>query len=144
MDSTGGELGHAALKIESNVEKQSLSDQSSRENVLFDSGGVAEKPHADIHSSASSSDGIKPLEKLDSHIVKVGDVKDGDEAYAHLPPHEQEIVKRQLHIPAVAVNFFTLFRYASRKDLTIIAVSAFCAIAGGAITPLMTVGALSY
>ena len=136
MDSTAGDLSHAAKELESTMEKQishSSADEISTNNV------VGEKQGLDSHSSGSSSEDLKPIEKPDSHIVTVRDVKEGEEAYAHLPPHEQEIVKRQLDIPTVTVTFKTLYRYATRNDLIIIFISAFCAIAGGAVMPLMTV-----
>ena len=138
MDSTGGDLNHAVKETEAEIErKQShdgLSDAVfSREPVMGD------KQEQDLHSSGSSSEDITKLEKLDSHIVKVPEVKKEDEAYQHLPPHEREIVKRQLDIPTVSVNYKTLYRYATKIDLIIIAVSSVCAIAGGAVMPLMTV-----
>ena len=137
MDSTAGDLAHAAKELDSNIEKQ-ISHSSSNKS-LSTHNIVQEKQELDPHSSGSSSEDLKPVEKLDSHIVKVHDVKEGDEAYAHLPPHEREIVKRQLHIPDVKVNFKTLFRYATRNDLIIIVISCISAIAGGAVLPLMTV-----
>lgn len=99
--------------------------------------GEKQDPHAS--SSGSSSHDDPALEKLDSKIVKVGEVKEGEEAYAHLPPDEKEIVKRQLDIPTVKVTFRTLYRYATLNDLIIVTISALCAITGGAVMPLMTV-----
>lgn len=90
-------------------------------------------------SSSASSDDIVKMQKLDSQIVKVNDVKEGEEAWAHLPPHEQEVIKRQLVVPDVKVNYKTLYRYATRNDLIIVAVSTVMAIAGGAAMPLMTI-----
>ena len=90
-------------------------------------------------SSGASSEDVIDMEKLDSKIIKINDVKEGEEAWAHLPPHEQEIIKRQLVVPEVKVNYKTLYRYATRNDLIIVAVSTLSAIAGGAVTPLMTV-----
>ena len=137
MDSTGGDLNHAAKEIEVNEEKQNTYtlDQraSSEENV------VGEKQEQDPSSSGSSSHDDPALAKLDSRLIKVGDVKEGEEAYAHLPEHEKEVVKRQLDIPAVKVTYWTLFRYATRNDIIILVISTFCAIAGGAVMPLMTV-----
>ena len=132
MDSTAGDLNHAAHEMEANIERQ-ISHSSSEKD------SVAEKQHMHTSSSGSSSHDDPALEKLDSKIVKVGEVKEGEEAYAHLPPHEKEIVKRQLDIPTVKVTFRTLYRYSTWNDLMIVAVSAFCAIAGGAVMPLMTV-----
>lgn len=138
MDSTGGDLSHAAKEIDAEIEKKQSHDGLS-DAVFSRETIVGEKQEQDLHSSGSSSEDITKLEKLDSHIVKVSEVKKEDEAYQHLPPHEREIVKRQLDIPTVSVTFRTLYRYATTVDLIIIAVSAVCAIAGGAVMPLMTV-----
>lgn len=138
MDSTAGDLNVAAKEVGANIEKQ-----LSRESHEDSSSGrdyVGEK-HA--QSSGSSLDDVAKLKEIDSHIVEVSEVKEGEEAYAHLPPHEKEIVKRQLDIPEVKVTFTTLYRYATRNDLIIVAISCICAIAGGAVMPLMTVSTLS-
>ena len=140
MDSTGGDLSHAAKEIEVNEEKQNTytleHSDSSGKNV------VGEKQEQDPSSSGSSSHDDPALAKLDSKVIKVGDLKQGEEAYAHLPEHEKEVVKRQLDIPSVKVTYWTLFRYATRNDIIILVVSTICAIAGGAVMPLMTVSRL--
>lgn len=138
MDSTGGDLGHAAQEVDLNIEKQSVpSSSNDRSSALNEV--VGEKQELDQHSSGSSSEDVTKIEKLDSRIIKVGEVKDGEEAYAHLPPHERDIVKRQLDIPPVTVTYKTLYRYATRNDILIVVISAICAIVGGAVMPLMTV-----
>ncbi len=138
MDSTGGDLGHAAQEVDLNIEKQSVRS-SSNERSSAPQAALGEKHELDQHSSGSSSEDVTKMEKLDSRIIKVGEVKDGDEAYAHLPLHEREIVKRQLDTPSVNVTYRTLYRYATTNDLLIVAISSICAIIGGAVMPLMTV-----
>ena len=98
-----------------------------------------EKLEHRIQSSGLSSQHSAPIEKLDSKIVDVRDAKEGEEAYAHLPEHEKEIIRRQLELPPIKVTFTTLYRYATRNDLIMIAVSSLGAIIGGAVMPLMTV-----
>lgn len=70
---------------------------------------------------------------------------DPDALFAHLPEHEKQILKNQLDGPDVKITYFGLFRYASRNDLLIMLVSAFCAIVAGAALPLFTLlfGALA-
>lgn len=136
MDSTAGDLNHAAKDLDEKVEEQTTHDFLGR---TTGGEGISAKQELDQHSSSSSSQDVVALEKLDSKIVKVGEVKEGEEAYAHLPPKEKEIVKRQLDIPAVTVTFKTLYRYSTRNDLLIIFISAIAAIGGGAVMPLMTV-----
>jgi len=137
MDSTGGDLNRAAKELDSNIERKI--SHSSSEAALSKKNIVDEKHEQDLSSSGSSSIDLKPIEKLDSHIIKINNAKEDDEAYAHLPPHEREIVKRQLDIPNVKVTYATLFRYATRNDIIIIVISCICAILGGAVMPLMTV-----
>lgn len=139
MDSTAGDLNHAARELDEKVEKQTSHNDGSRETDKEDIPAKHEyDPQSSSYSSSSSQD-VTALEKLDSRIVKVGEVKEGEEAYAHLPPHEKEIVKRQLDLPPVTVTFKTLYRYATRNDLLIVFISALAAIGGGAVMPLMTV-----
>ena len=59
--------------------------------------------------------------------------------FSHLPDHEAEVLMRQVVTPEVKQGVGMIYRYASRNDLLIIAVSAVCAIASGAALPLMTV-----
>ena len=143
MDSTAGDLNSAARDIGANIEKQLSQDLLDEKESGRDIIGEKYEQEQEPHSSGSSSDGIEHLKEIDSHIIKVQEVKDGDEAYAHLPPHEKEIIKRQLHMPEITVTFKTLYRYATRIDLIIIAISSICAITGGAVMPLMTVSTLS-
>ena len=140
MDSTGGDLAHAAKEIDEKVEERSL---HSLEHEKSSPNVVAEKHEEEIKSSGSSSENSLAVEKLDS-VIQVKDVKDGDAAYAHLPEHEREIVKRQLEIPPIKVSFLTLYRYATRNDILIIIISALCSIIGGAVMPLMTVSDEAY
>lgn len=60
--------------------------------------------------------------------------------FDHLPDHEASILRRQIETPnREDVTWRTLFRFASRQDLVVIAVSSICAIAAGAAVPLNTV-----
>lgn len=93
-------------------------------------------------SSHSSTDDTRiatgNLEKADSKVLQVTD-QSSDDPYAHLPEHEALILKRQVITPEVKAGVATLYRYSTRFDLFIMAISAVCAIAGGAALPLMTV-----
>jgi ATP-binding cassette subfamily B (MDR/TAP) protein 1 len=87
------------------------------------------------HATPVSSRDHSALEKADSHAVKIKN----EDLYAHLPPAEAEILKRQVDTPAVKASARILYRYATRNDLLIIAASSICAIVAGALLPLMTV-----
>lgn len=140
MDNTGGDLVHAAKEVDAQIEKESQHGSDDAQIPL--AKAIDEKHHQQSWRSSGSSstiDDAPQLRKLDSTIINVEDSKDDDAAYAHLPPKEREIVKKQLHIPDVPVTYWTLYRYATKLDLAIIFISTICAIAGGAALPLMTV-----
>ena len=137
MDTTGGELAHAAIEMDEKFNQDPLHHAAEDRTIAEDAS--TEKPERDTGLSSTSSEDGKNLDRLDSRIVKVNEAKEGEEAYAHLPPHEREIVQKQLAIPSVTVTYKTLFRYATRNDIIIILISALCAIAGGSVQPLMTV-----
>ncbi|KAI9721332.1 MAG: GTPase-activating protein [Chrysothrix sp. TS-e1954] len=93
--------------------------------------------HSEHGSSSPSSDDEKQYKPAKDVTVK--GVENQTDPLAHLPDHEQQILKRQLDIPDIKVTIGTLFRYATRNDFLIIFVSSICSIAAGAIMPLMTV-----
>lgn len=80
-----------------------------------------------------------PLQRLDSKAPKPTKEEKPEDALEHLPEHEAAIIRRQLEIPPVKLTYFSLYRYATRNDLIIMAVSGICAIAAGAAMPLMTI-----
>lgn len=94
-------------------------------------------------SGADSSD--QDAKKLDSNIFNVRDPLTSDDALARLPEHEREVLNRQLDVRSVSVSWLKLYRFATRNDIIIAYIAAFCAIGGGAVLPLMTVifGSLS-
>jgi hypothetical protein len=138
MDATGSELTHAVIKIDEDVSEKPL-HPSGEHQAIADHDWDEKRERGTGHSASSSEDG-QHEKPLDPRMVKVEEAKDGDEAYGHLPPHEREIVKKQLEIPTVNVTFKTLYRYATTYDIIIILISSICAVAGGAIQPVMTVG----
>ncbi|PNS16458.1 Leptomycin B resistance protein pmd1 [Sphaceloma murrayae] len=86
------------------------------------------------------------LTRVDSKPLKGSDSgSDEPDPFAHLPEHEATILRRQLDTPPTKVNYFTLYRYADARDLTMVFTGAICAIIGGILIPLMTVifGALT-
>ncbi|KAF2238713.1 ABC transporter-like protein [Viridothelium virens] len=79
-----------------------------------------------------------PPGKLQAKEVDVGSQEETD-PLKHLSDEEREIIKRQVDIPNIKVTIGMLYRYATFYDLVIMAISALCAIGGGAALPLMTV-----
>lgn len=77
-------------------------------------------------ASLSSADSLPPDEEL-------------EKALAHLPEPKRAVLRQQLYMLPQSVSYFGLYRYTTRLDLFILAVSVVCAIAGGAALPLFTV-----
>ncbi|KAF2264957.1 P-loop containing nucleoside triphosphate hydrolase protein [Lojkania enalia] len=56
---------------------------------------------------------------------------------ASLSEEEQSIIDKQVNVPTLQVGYFSLFRYASRKDAVIMFISSIASVAAGAVFPLM-------
>ena len=52
---------------------------------------------------------------------------------------ELRIIEEQVHAPVANVKYWTLFRYATTRDLLCLFVGSLCSIAGGSALPLMAV-----
>ena len=111
------------------------SSQSSGDDAVL--SGRSDSPVHGTSSADAAATTEKNITKLDSRLINAPE-NDNDDL-SRLPEHEQAIIKRQLEVPPVKVTFTSLYRYATKKDLIIIAISALCAIAAGAAVPLMTV-----
>jgi hypothetical protein len=78
-----------------------------------------------------------------SSVVSHEDIKLEAQGQSHdLSQAEQDILARQLSLPPVKASYLMLYRYATKMDLLIIVFSSVCAIAAGAIFPIMTVSTL--
>uniref|UniRef100_A0A060SYY2 ARAD1A15114p n=1 Tax=Blastobotrys adeninivorans TaxID=409370 RepID=A0A060SYY2_BLAAD len=66
------------------------------------------------------------------------DEKEKVDPFAHLPPEEAEILRRQIHIPKVKVSYLTLYRYATKKDWLILFIGYASSIIAGAALPMFT------
>lgn len=71
-----------------------------------------------------------------SQIVSMDQEPTGD-----LSSNEREIIERQLSLPPAKASYLVLYRYATKIDVFVLAVSAICAISSGAIMLLTTVKA---
>ncbi|KAJ4299267.1 hypothetical protein N0V90_004511 [Kalmusia sp. IMI 367209] len=69
---------------------------------------------------------------------KVVDVESQSSAAAGLTEDEKRIVERQVDAPNETVGYFSLFRYANKKEVVIMLVSFLASVAAGACLPLMT------
>ncbi|KAL9621580.1 MAG: hypothetical protein Q9160_003972 [Pyrenula sp. 1 TL-2023] len=136
MDARDLETG--PKELEEKVEQTQL-DHGVREGFSQVTSEKQSSQQQHLSTSSSDTEEERDLKKLDSEIVKIRDIPEGDEAFAHLPEHERDILKRQLDAPPVTVTYRTLYRYATTWDLVIVGISVISAIAAGAVMPLMTV-----
>lgn len=84
--------------------------------------------------------GEKPLVAIDMSASneKVGSDDDTQSSTAGLNGVEKEIIERQTSAPNEKVGYFSLFRYADKKDIAIMLVATFASIVAGSCLPLMT------
>lgn len=131
--------------VDSNSEKKSADGPQDEQTIQQAPASNNEKLRgtSESDSTANNSDGVLNSSKKETETVPIpkdaNEEEDEDAVFAHLPDHEKAILKEQLHIPDVKVSFVGLYRYASTNDLIVLAVSAICSIAAGAIMPLFTV-----
>ncbi|KAI9830957.1 MAG: GTPase-activating protein [Phylliscum demangeonii] len=130
-----------AAGIDRLIEKPAASRPSTTAEVSSDED---EKTHLQTEAESKTktktktpADGVQAIDKLDSRILTVKATP--EEALERLPPHERDILKRQIDVPVSKVNYFTLYRYASTSDLLVILLSSICAVIGGSAMPLMTI-----
>ncbi|KAG0129075.1 P-loop containing nucleoside triphosphate hydrolase protein [Tuber indicum] len=122
-----------------------MSADSDPEKLVLGRAALANNQNDQISATSEGNGGINndstqgDLDRLDSHIVHVSEDGGEDDPLGHLPPEEAEIIRKQLDIPKIDPNYFTLFRFASRNDIIIIVISIIAAVIGGAAMPLMTI-----
>jgi ATP-binding cassette subfamily B (MDR/TAP) protein 1 len=126
--------------VDPNMEKGRTSAGGSQDGQSIQQTSIEKENHTSESDSTANNDALGKQESEAIPIPKdAKEETDEDAVFAHLPEHEKAILKEQLHIPDVQINFIGLYRYASTNDLLILAVSAICAIGAGAIMPLFTV-----
>jgi len=95
------------------------------------------------YRSVAGREGLKSRldgnEETNDSVLALPESPHHESTLAGLKLDETQIIKAQLDSPNVGVNYFTLYRYADVWDCLIIAISALCAIAAGAILPLLSV-----
>ncbi|PNY23635.1 Multidrug resistance protein 1A [Tolypocladium capitatum] len=101
---------------------------------------AAEKTPSSRGGDSTDGNGT-PVAAVDSEVVAppLPAADDLDEQFRHLPAHQAEILKRQVFTPELNKGIGAIYRYSSRNDILVLAVSAVCAVASGAALPLMTV-----
>jgi ATP-binding cassette subfamily B (MDR/TAP) protein 1 len=80
-----------------------------------------------------------PTPVLDEKTVAGSDADAPSSTAEGLSEDERNIIDRQLNAPNEKVGYFSLFRYANAKDMSIMAVATIASIVAGACLPLMTV-----
>jgi ATP-binding cassette subfamily B (MDR/TAP) protein 1 len=106
---------------------------------------------ADGRSSVHSSETLRDAEHQVQHVQMEETLRDAENQiqtvqmvtlenpYAHLPPHQAQILEQQVSTEDIKKGAGILYRYASRNDLLILFISSVTAIGAGAAFPLMTI-----
>ncbi|PHH55626.1 ABC transporter fmpD [Ceratocystis fimbriata CBS 114723] len=106
-------------------------------------GAAAPGPDAGSDHGSSvtprAAEAATSLAKADTVANAPGSVTPDVDPYAHLKPEEASILRRQIDTANVSATIKTLYRYASRNDLLIVAGAMLASMASGAALPLMTV-----
>lgn len=76
---------------------------------------------------------------LDDSDLGKSPLSEEDAPYAHLPHDEKRILKSQLDQHTPSVSLFSIYKFASRRDLIIVFISIICSIAAGIFQPLFMV-----
>jgi ATP-binding cassette, subfamily B (MDR/TAP), member 1 len=125
------------MSVEDEKPTAATSRTASQDGSTDESGWTINHQTGGQAGQLPSEEKPENVEKLDSHIVRIADQV--EDPYAHLPEHEQAVLKVQVDTPVVSLGWKTLYRYGTRNDFLIMSVSATCAIAAGAAMPLMTI-----
>lgn len=103
-----------------------------------DDTGLKGKHKSEGQRVETHAQDLAEIQKLDSTVIKVEDAEQ-DDPFKHLPADEALILRRQVDVPVVPTSFKQLYRYSTKNDKIIVAISVICAVGGGAALPLMTV-----
>jgi ATP-binding cassette, subfamily B (MDR/TAP), member 1 len=115
-----------------------ISSPASSHGDSTDDNGVKGKHKSEGHTVETSPQDLTELQKLDSKVIKVKEGEEND-PFKHLPADEALVLKRQVDLPVTPTSFKQLYRYSTRNDKIIVAISVICSVGGGAALPLMTV-----
>ena len=121
--------------MESKAESEPMQSEVRNDSIIPRSG-----------SKASGRDGsrrrdflpVAPRKAMEQDNSSAFEVLKDDKS-DNLSSHERQILERQLSIPSVKVSYSMLYRYATKIDFLIVVASVGCAMASGAVMPLMTV-----
>ncbi|KAK9348930.1 P-loop containing nucleoside triphosphate hydrolase protein [Lipomyces starkeyi] len=89
-----------------------------------------------------TSDEDKPVTEntpLKSAAGGKSDVHVHVDEFAALPEHDARVLREQVQVPEFKATFWTLYRYADRKDKILLAVGFLSSVLSGVMRPLMTV-----
>ena len=91
----------------------------------------------EILSGARTTDNFR--DRMESFRSEKVDDDEQNHAPCDVNNGEREVLEGQLRETTVSVGYSSLYRYASGRDIVIIAVCSLCAVVAGAVLPLMTV-----
>ena len=98
------------------------------EKDIDDAAHLGQSPSSEGRHSEDGYSTPSTNEKKEARVDNSGAQNIETDPLAHLPEHEQQILRRQLDTTQIKVGVRTLYRYATRIDLLIMAVCAVSAI----------------
>jgi len=143
-DDYGASLQHAASihshhSVVPHDQNETDANSTGRNASPHELRHVAPSPRSlSRHSQPLRSPDRPNHEPSPSHPSSPREISKSD-PFAQLSEHEASTLRSQTDVPEVNIKYKDLFRYASKADLAIIAVSALCAIASGVALPAMTI-----
>ncbi|KAK9468222.1 P-loop containing nucleoside triphosphate hydrolase protein [Lipomyces arxii] len=87
-------------------------------------------------SSSDIADETTPLKSAAGGIL---DTKVDIDEFSALTDHDAQILRQQVAVPEFQATFWTLYRFADRKDRVLLGVAFLAEILSGAMRPLMTI-----
>ncbi|KAK9235081.1 P-loop containing nucleoside triphosphate hydrolase protein [Lipomyces kononenkoae] len=62
-----------------------------------------------------------------------------NDQFSSLPVNEAKVLREQVIVPPAATSYFTLYRYADKKDCFMLGIGVLCAVLEGVLKPLMSI-----
>ncbi|KAK9369835.1 P-loop containing nucleoside triphosphate hydrolase protein [Lipomyces kononenkoae] len=66
------------------------------------------------------------------------DIPSDNDQFSSLPESEAKVLREQVIVPPAVTSYFTLYRYANKKDCFMLGIGVLCAVLEGVLKPLMS------
>ncbi|KAK9491115.1 P-loop containing nucleoside triphosphate hydrolase protein [Lipomyces doorenjongii] len=109
------------------------------------SGGASHAAEGSISSTSSSKSSFFSsfrrrtlLRSGSTKSYAAVDLPAIDDEFAGLPENEAKVLREQVVVPRAATSYFTLYRYANKKDCLILTIGVVSALLEGVLKPVMS------